>query len=122
MGDPRLPPSRFGVGHTTGGPAVHAVSQSPPPAPSYAPPLGPSTPAPAPDGPTNRLALLAFIAVVGLGPLAAPLAVPTAVVASRQCAQSRQRGAGLAKAAVFIGVAYLVFAAVVVILRLLPAG
>ena len=117
MGDPRLPPSRFGVGHTVGGPSTHSAT---PAAPPLASPV--LAPAAGSDGPTNRLALLAFVAVIGLGPLAAPLAVPAAVVAGRQCAQSRQRGAGLAKAAVFIGVAYLVFAVVVVILRLLPTG
>lgn len=70
----------------------------------------------------QRVALLAFVFVVCLGPLAAPVAVPMAVVARRRAARSGHSGEGLAKAATFIGVAYLALAAVVVLLQIAVPG
>ena len=114
MTDPRLPPSRFAAGHTVGG--------TTPPTAAYrslaAQPLLHPAATPPPTQPTNRLALLAFIVVVFLGPVGAPITVPMAVVAGRQCTRTGQRGAGIAQASVFIAGAYFALGAVVAILWL----
>lgn len=122
VADGPLPPSRFAAGHTVGGTmnAQAAVAPSRPVA------TGPQTPllavATAVHLPTNKLAITAFVLVVAFGPVGALGAVPIAVVAYRQCVASGRRGAGLAKAAIFIGAAYLVLAVVVVMLRLLTGS
>lgn len=119
MTDPRLPPSRFAAGHTVGGQSVPSrpTPFHPPPQSHYVPPV-PSQSAAAPE-PTNRIAILSFALALALGPLAVFVAAPTAYAAQRQCRRTGERGAGLAKAASFISVAYLALAAVVAILRVL---
>jgi len=122
VADGQLRPSRFAAGHTVGEAATRPVPGPPaPPGPSI-PPIAPP-PAVVSNGlPTNRLAIAAFVLVVALGPIGAPVAVPIALGARRQCAVSGRRGAGLAKVAIFIGVAYVALATVVFILRLLLGG
>ncbi|GAA2534270.1 DUF4190 domain-containing protein [Mycolicibacterium diernhoferi] len=65
---------------------------------------------------------MSFVLVVALGPLTAPAGVPLALVAQRQCERTGERGTGLAKATMFIGIAYLVLAVAVVLLGLLTNG
>lgn len=119
MADRQLRPSRFAAGHTVGRTAIHpAVSANfgctaPPPVSS------PQSLVNAAPQSTNKLALASFILVVTLGPMAAPVGLPLALAAQRQSARSGQRGAGLAKAAVFIGLAYVALAATVLALHLL---
>lgn len=122
MSDRRLPPSRFTAGHTVGDPDAHRATRPVPSAPKYHPPA-PRAPLPAvsPE-PTNRLAIASFVLAVTLGPLASPAAVPMALAAQRQCATTGQRGVGLAKAAVFVGLAYLALTAIVLVLRFLTGG
>lgn len=120
MADHQLRPSRFAAGHTVGGDATNSAVAHAGLTAHPRPPVAPFQPAPttAPQT-TNRVAILAFVLAVTLGPLAAPIAVPIALVARSQCARSGQRGAGLAQASIFIGLAYLVLAAAVLALRLL---
>lgn len=119
MPDRRLPPSRFAAGHTVGGVPAHPVSgRGAAPAPPR--PASPTSPFVAATGePINRLAVVSFVLAVFLGPLAAPVTIPTALAARRRCKGSGERGEGLAIAAIFIGSAYLCLTGVVLILRLL---
>lgn len=55
-----------------------------------------------------------------LGPFAAPVTIPLAAVTHRQILRSGQAGAGLAKATVFVGAAYVVVGAVAVLLMFWP--
>jgi hypothetical protein len=58
------------------------------------------------------------VLAIALGPLAIPAAIPTALAAQRRCAATGERGVGLAKAAVFVSLAYLALTVVVAILWL----
>lgn len=119
MPDRQLPPSRFAAGHTVGGVPAHPL-RGPSAAPAPPRPVSPPSPFVATTGePINRLAVVSFGLAVFLGPLVAPVTIPTGLAARRQCAGSGERGEGLAIAAVFIGSAYLCLTAVVLILRLL---
>lgn len=121
MADRQLRPSRFSAGHTVGHPAARPPGNATvryTPAPVVLPPPPQLTPA-GPVESTNKLALASFILAVALGPVGALAAIPMALAANKHCATSGQRGAGLAKASVFIGLAYLVLAAAVLMLRLL---
>lgn len=124
MGDPALPPSKFGAGYTVGG------SASPAPGRPTAKPAGTggggrtgsqpsphSTPAhdrvdagrhaDSPAGGINRLAVAAFLLVLLLGPFGITLALPMSYIARRQMGRSGQGGAALARAAVTICYLYL---------------
>lgn len=101
------------AGHTVGGTTIRSAALHQP-TPAVHLPLQPAT---SRSQPTNRLALLAFTIVVLLGPVGAPIAVPMALVAGRQCTRTNQRGTGIAQASVFIAGAYFALGAVVVILR-----
>ena len=119
--DPPLPPSRFGAGHTVG-PQAPAVAQPLPVAPASALP-SPSAPPqfgapPAPTDRVNRLAAVSFILVLALGELVAPVTIPMALAAQHQINRSGQPGAGLAKAALLIGLAYLAIGLTVGVLYL----
>ncbi|MDZ4269658.1 MAG: hypothetical protein U1D00_28915 [Mycobacterium sp.] len=105
-----LPPGRFTAGYSVGdrsasGPAASALA----------------VPAP-PSAQVNRLAVLAFALVLILGPLAVPVAMPMAAAGQRQIGRNGQSGAGLARAALFIGAVYLVIGAVVLFLVLSGGG
>jgi hypothetical protein len=70
--DHQLPPSRFVAGHTVGGAPIHpmtAISRQPT-SPGLDLPVRPPTAATA--APLNKLAVLSFVLVVFLGPLAGP--------------------------------------------------
>lgn len=108
MGDPALPPSRFGAGHTMGGP----VGLSPAPATSSDHRV--SGPEAAVSG--AGLAAGALILALLMGPLGSPIAVPMAYTARRRIASSSPQAAGLAKAAIFVGYAYLVLGLVVLLM------
>lgn len=117
MTDHRLPPSRFAAGHTIGSAAPRATINAAPSCP--APDRHGTQPSisPGPE-PTNTLAIVSFVLAASLGPLGAPAAVPMALSARRQCAVTRQRGAGLATVSMFVALAYLALAAVVLMLFL----
>lgn len=106
MNQSPLPGSKFGAGYTVGGPAVTGVVN-----PASGPP-GPST--------LNGTALAAFVLTLILGPFAAPVTIPLAAMAHRHILRSGQAGAGLAKATLFVGAAYLVIGAVAVLLMFWP--
>jgi hypothetical protein len=119
VGDPVLPPSRFGAGYTVGAPA----STGPAPAP-----LVQSAAVSHPgavyshDGHSaagvNALAVVAFVLVLLFGPFVVALTIPMAFVARSQISRSGQSGAGLAKAALALSAIYLAVGAVVLILAL----
>lgn len=121
VADPLLPPSRFGAGHTVG-PQPPSVAQSLPvaPAPASPPPSAPPQfgSVPAPTDRVNRLAAVSFILVLALGELVAPVTIPMALAAQQQINRSGQPGAGLAKAALLIGLAYLAIGLTVGVLYL----
>ncbi|MEW5808616.1 MAG: DUF4190 domain-containing protein [Actinomycetota bacterium] len=108
MNQSPLPRGKFGAGYTVGGPTAGVAAD---------PAFGTSV-----SSRFNGAAFVAFVVTLLLGPFVAPVTIPLAVMAHRQILRSGQAGAGLAKATVFVGVAYLAVGAVAVLLMFWPAG
>lgn len=106
MGNPVLPPSRFGAGYTAGAPPSQAAS----------------TPANYPAAPlsavvrTNPLAVAAFVLTLLFGPFLVPATVPVALVARAQNKHSGEGGTALANAALVVSAIYALLGIVVAIL------
>jgi hypothetical protein len=122
-----LPPSRFGAGFTVGGaPATPAATAGPVVAnvggpPSVAAPAAHAA-APTPASGMNALAVLSFVSVLLLGPLIAVVSIPMALVARAQINRRGQGGSGLVIATLALGVIYLAFGVVVLLLYALTSG
>lgn len=104
MGNPVLPPSRFGAGYTAGA----AMAQRS------------STTYPAPPGAlnvrTNPLAVTSFVVAVLFGPFLVPVSIPMALAGRSQCKRSGDSGAALANAALIVSAIYAVLGGVVLLL------
>jgi hypothetical protein len=119
--EPALPPSRFGAGYSVGG-----APAAPPARPTATTAgaagrdgIGPPATYPALSATgMNRLAVTAFVLVLFFGPFVVLLTLPMAYIARHQINRSGQGGAGLAKAAVLIGYAYLAVGMTVLVLAL----
>jgi hypothetical protein len=117
VADPVLPPSRFGAGYTVGAPAAAPAATAP-----FAfagPAIAGANSVVVPAARVNRLAVLALVAVLLLGPFVALLTIALSLTAGMQIKRSGQGGAGLAKAALAISCIYLVFGIVVTALAVL---
>lgn len=119
MGDPSLPPSRFGPGYTVGPQPVPPVGR---PVPATSPQASAGWPAaqapahvqtaPAPPSPpapprTNPWAAVAFFLTLFFGTLVIVLTIPMALVVRRHIARTGEGGKGLTTATLLIGCAYL---------------
>ena len=111
MAEPSLSPSRFSAGYSVGG---RTGSEVLPPA------TGPASAAT--SAPVNQFAVIGFVLILILGPFAVPVGVPIALVGQRQIARTGQSGAGLARAALYIGAVYGVIGVVVVLLAVAGIG
>ena len=134
MGDPALPPSKFGAGYTVGGSASAPGRPTANPAgtggggPTGSQPASHSTlardpvdavhTADSPNAGMNRLAVAAFLLVLLFGPFGIPLTLPMSHIARYQIGRSGQGGAVLATAAVMLSYAYLAVGLVVLFLWL----
>jgi hypothetical protein len=106
VGNPVLPPSRFGAGYTAGAPTTQAATTSA----RY-----PGTPS-AQVARTNRLAVASFALSLLFGPFLVPVTVAMALLARAQNKHSGEGGTALANAALAVSAIYTVLGAVVVIL------
>jgi hypothetical protein len=106
VGNPVLPPSRFGAGYTAGAPTTQAAA---------VPAKYPAT-SNAPAARTNPLAAASFVLTLLFGPFLVPATVPMALVARAQNKHSGEGGTALASAALVVSAIYALLGAVVVIL------
>jgi hypothetical protein len=106
VGNPVLPPSRFGAGYTAGPPTTQAGA---------APAKYGATPS-APIARTNSLAVASFVLTLLFGPFLVPATVPMALVARAQNKHSGEGGTALANAALVVSAIYALLGAGVVIL------
>ncbi|MDH6246229.1 hypothetical protein M2432_003886 [Mycobacterium sp. OTB74] len=113
VADPALPPSRFGVGYTAGGPAPSGAAV--PVANIGGISSAATYPAPSAQS-SNLMASVAFALAVFCGLFAVPLTIPLAVVARGQARRGGDRNGGAADAALAVSLIYLVVGVVVLAL------